>query len=306
MKRLFVLIIAFVLVNCKQEDVAPEPTAELFLNGQKESGINPSVAATESCGYFILNSIDFPNTLPVYNLSIQLIESGRVANILVNTKEGGRYETQTATPERHIIISDFKRDTLAKTISFNLRGKLFTPGSLTKSIDVSARFKNISVKSYGCNLPITTLTGTVQDRTKSIKVETLFANPGNSSVNDGTNRKTYFQNFLLTDLFNVTLRSSVSFKSLPVGSYNFGTGLSAPFSIRFQEYIGLYDPHGIYAYLPEDWRNFTTDGTLTIAEQTQLNGRPYTLGTISFRAVDASGDIRYDFKQGTFRFINID
>jgi hypothetical protein len=149
MKRSVIFILAFALFTCKQEDVSPKQVAQFFIDYQKESAISSSVGAAESCGSFILNSIDFKNTLPVYNLSIQLLKSGRLVHVLLNTKEGRRFETHRPNPEKYVTISNFKHDTLAQTISFDIGGKLFIMGS-SGVIDISGRFENISAKSYGC------------------------------------------------------------------------------------------------------------------------------------------------------------
>lgn len=306
MKWFLVLLSVFTLFDCHPRDVAPKKVAQIFLDDKKESAINTPVGTTKSCGYFIINSTDFGNTLPVYNLQIQLLESGKLVQLQMTTKEGKQYQTQPFNPEKYITISNFRHDEVSKTISFDLKGKLFIPTS-TSSINVSGRFENLSVKSFGCNEVNSELRGLVQaGNSTNFEVETLNGGPAISSINDGTSNRTYFQYFTLSNSFRVVFESSASFKSLPAGTYKIGSGLSTRFKLVFQEYKGLSNPYNFYVYAAADWQDYLIDGTVTITQQTQLNGRAYTQGTISFQALDSSGIMRYEFKQGAFTFLNLD
>ncbi len=304
MKYLVILLIAIFFFSCRSQEVVPTEVAQFFIDGQAKSAINTPVGASESCGYFIVNSIDFKNTLPVHDLSIQLIKSGKIASMRMQLKNGRRYETQPFNPDKYITISNFKYDGQAETISFDLSGKLFIP-TTDSSITVSGHFEQLSVKSFDCNALNSNLAATIETINRSIDLETLSGGASVSSMNGEVAKRTYYQYFILNNGFRVVFESGTDFKSFEAGTYKIGVDSSLPVKVTFQEYKGLSNPHYFYVYSPTDWQEYRLDGTITITDQIQLNGRSYTQGIINFTAIDSDGKSVYNVRQGSFSLLNI-
>lgn len=304
MKHLLILLTTVSLFNCQPQDVSPKEIAQFFLNGRKESSISPNVGVTESCERLIINNLDFENKLPVYSLSIELLKSGKLVHVLMQTNGGIRYETQPFNPEKYIKISNFKYDEQARMVSFDLNGILFMPLA-NSSIAVSGHFENLNVKWFDCNLLNNKMTAFVENGSNRLNVETLNGGPSILSWDDGTGKVLYFQFFTLSNSFRVVFESANNFKSLAVGTYKIGSGESIPVKVTFQEYKGLSNPANFYIYASSEWQDYRLDGTLTITNQIQQNGAPYTLGAIDFTAVDSDGKVVYHFRQGNFRLLNL-
>lgn len=251
-----------------------------------------------------MGSVDIKNTLPVYSLSIELLKSGKLVHILMQTRGGNRYETQPFNPEKYITVSNFKYDESAKTVSFDISGLLFVPTS-SGSVVVSGHFDNLSVKPVGCDALSSSLTALVETPGNRFDVETLNGGASVVSGLNGTDKRTYYQYFTLSNSFRVVFESATDFKTLPVGTYPIGTGSASPVKVTFEEYKGLSNPYNFYVYAASDWQGYRIDGTLTITNQTRLDGRPYTQGTIGFTAVDGEGKVVYNVRQGNFRLLNL-
>lgn len=305
MMRFFViLLITIFFFSCQSQEVVPTEVSQFFIDGQAKSAINAPIGTSESCGYFIVNSTDFKNSLPVRELSIQLIKSGKIASMRMHLKDGRRYETQPFNPDKYITISNFKYDEKAETISFDLSGKLFIP-TTDSSITVSGHFEQLSVKSFDCNALDSSLAATIETINKSFDVETLSGGASVSGVNDEVGKRAYFQYFILNSGFRVVFESGADFKNFEVGTYKIGVDSSSPVKVTFQEYRGLSNPRYFYIYSPTDWQEYRLDGTITITDQIQLNGRSYTQGIINFTAIDSDGKSVYNVRQGSFSLLNI-
>lgn len=304
MNHFLALFTIVTLVNCQPKDVRPSEVARVFLDGRKEPGIALKVGTTESCERLIVNSVDFSNTSPVYSLNIELLPSGKLINVVMQSYGDVRYETQPFNPEKYIKVSDFKYDKQTMTVSFDLNGVLFMPLS-NSSIALSGHFENLSVKLFSCNALNSKLTALVESNSSNFDVETLNGGASVLSGNGVIEKRMYFQYFTLSNGLRVVFESEANFTNLAPGTYKIGSGLSAPVNVIFQEYKGLSKPYNFYIYYAPDWQDYRIEGTLTITSQTRLNGRSYTQGTIDFTASDNDGKIRYNVKQGNFRLLNL-
>ncbi|GAB2768000.1 hypothetical protein GCM10027275_08100 [Rhabdobacter roseus] len=300
--RVLLLAIGLVAFGC-QKNVDPVEVTHFFIDEEEQPILRESIGVSEGCGGFLLQSIDFNNTLFIYNLRIQLTPTGRLVAMGLRTREGERYEIQSFNSSDFVNVSEFNYDKVRKEVSFSVAGKLFS-SSLNKSINISGHFEKLAVKTYECNKESSTFLGELQGASESFLTETLSSTSAIRSTLGENAQVTYLQNFLLTNALSLHFESPVSYKNLPVGTYTLGQPDAITVSLK--EYKGLSNPITFNSYVRNDWRDFKVEGSLTISRQYVVNGTSYTEGTISFQADNESDHVRYVLSKGDFTLLNLD
>lgn len=293
-----VLIVMATVMSCHQRDVTGESQVSFYIDNQKEESLIRSAIASVTCNNLYINNIDFSNTAPLYSLEINLLKNGKIVNIKLINKEKKRYETQLFDPARYVLISNFKYDSLAKQVSFNIDGKLYIPQSVN-SIDISGEFKKLAIESNTCTITENRLQGITQSQSTSLQTETIFS----STAKEGN---IYYQYFYLTDNFRLVFKSSTGFKTIPTGTYPLTSNSTSPFNISFQEYTGLSTPNNFNLYKENEWRNFNLEGSVIIQKHLTIQDKPFTMGTLQFQATNQAENRRYEFKNGSFIFLNLE
>jgi hypothetical protein len=298
-----ILLLGVIILGCQPNNVSPVEVAQISVNEKAYSISRESIGVTESCDGLIFNSIDFKNTSFIFYLSVQLTPTGRLVSMTLRTGEGEVYETQLYNPSDYVSVSEFRYDKLRKEVSFTVTGELFS-SSLNKSITISGYFENLAVKPFECNRKSSKFLGELQGTSESVRTETISSSSAIRKTQGENNQVTYSQNFLLNNALFLRFVSQVSYKDLPVGTYNLGQPNSI--TAYLQEYKGLSNHRTFNIFIPADWRDFKVEGSLTISRQYVVNGTSYTEGTISFQATNETDNVRYVLRKGDFTLLNLD
>jgi hypothetical protein len=305
MKTLTLLsTIALYLMGCSLHRIEPEQTFSLMINDNATSYVK-KVSASKTCRDISISSIDFGNSLDIYNLDLKVSPKGNLISLILITRAGKRYETQAFDPQRYVSLSNFMYDDAAKTVSLTVTGKLFAPHS-TDEITVKGEFHKLNVALFECNQQDNSLDGTIQGLSKTTDVESTFTSTATETFNLNTINPTlsYFQHFYLTNYFKITFRAKTPYKRMPPGTYSIESNSNQLFDVFFEEYKGLSTPENFGKYVASEWRSFDIKGTVTISEQYTLNDKSYTFGTLNFEAVNKSDGISYVLTNGKFKFFN--
>jgi hypothetical protein len=302
MKKIIFKSLCFALVALTSgcEDKTLEKyvnTYEISINNSPIIKNQAAFSINENCG-LVFSSIWLNDE---YVLDIELSDVGAIRKILLigvwpKNDRDESFRSVDFIPGSTFQIKNFQFDKLNKKISFDFEGKLMDPRNFPQYI---GRTVTIKGKIEDKNLIIAPCRGLLQN-VKATVNGFLYTENMTYSLSESSGKTASFS--FSENGYSITFLTSQQLKDMDLKSYSFGKNSTNDF-ITFEKYIG---PIRSTQYITPpkidgEWEKYNYEGSFTITEKINSNGRLFTKGVFSLNVYDKiTNDLLYTITNGEF------